>query len=67
MEGWWVKGGRQEGCNFKPTSMDQVIPLVKRSLVQKGLTATRLSAAECVGGEYPKGLCAILARDTGSS
>ena len=37
-EGWWVKGGRQEGCNFSPHSIDKVVPLLATSLAEKGLS-----------------------------
>lgn len=43
-EGWWVAGGRQEGCNFQAASMDRLIPLVHGHLRAKGLDRT------CVAG-----------------
>ena len=45
VEGWWLQGGRQEGCNFTPASIDRLLPVVDAALRGKGL-CTRVTMAD---------------------
>lgn len=45
IEGWWLQGGRQEGCNFKPESIDRLLPCIAAALRGKGLH-TQVTAAD---------------------
>eukprot|EP00271_Cylindrocystis_brebissonii_P005785 TRINITY_DN18068_c0_g1_i1.p1 TRINITY_DN18068_c0_g1~~TRINITY_DN18068_c0_g1_i1.p1 ORF type:complete len:657 (+),score=112.01 TRINITY_DN18068_c0_g1_i1:492-2462(+) len=67
VEGWWVQGGPQEGCNFSREGMERVIPLVAASLQEKGLHSTKMSGIDAwaantwhaVGGLKPEVLAHI--------
>ncbi|CAI7921602.1 unnamed protein product, partial [Closterium sp. NIES-53] len=37
LEGWWVKGGRQEGCNFKPEQLEKLTWAVAAALRRRNL------------------------------
>ena len=52
-EGWWVKGGRQEGCNFSPHGIAKLVPLVAKSLADKGLS-TVVAGIDSWGDSTPK-------------
>jgi O-glycosyl hydrolase len=43
---WWRADGSQEGCHFSPSSQETLIRAVAAQLVEKGLTETRVSAAD---------------------
>ncbi|CAI6006080.1 unnamed protein product [Closterium sp. NIES-64] len=37
LEGWWVKGGRQEGCNFNPAQLERLTWAVAAALRRRNL------------------------------
>ncbi|CAI5464143.1 unnamed protein product [Closterium sp. Yama58-4] len=37
LEGWWVKGARQEGCNFKPEQLEKLVWAVAAALRKRNL------------------------------
>lgn len=43
---WWKSNGSQEGCHFSPSSQELIIKAVAAALVEKGLTATSVSASD---------------------
>lgn len=44
--GWWKSGEGQEGCHFSPSNQEKIIQAVQAQLDAKGLTGTRVSAAD---------------------
>ncbi len=43
---WWVSGNTQEGCTFLPETQSGIIEEVGRSLADKGITDTTVSAPD---------------------
>jgi O-glycosyl hydrolase len=43
---WWRAEGSQEGCHFSPPNQETLIQAVAARLLEKGLTETRVSAAD---------------------
>jgi O-glycosyl hydrolase len=43
---WWKANGGQEGCHFSPANQVTLVKAVGAALVEKGLTATTVSASD---------------------
>eukprot|EP00897_Mesotaenium_endlicherianum_P002053 jgi/Mesen1/1876/ME000143S00929 len=46
VEGWWIRGGRQEGCNFRAESMAEVVKQCARALEAKGMGAVKVAGVD---------------------
>lgn len=44
---WWVADNDQEGCHYSVESQNEIIELINKFSVQKGLYPIKLSAPEC--------------------
>lgn len=53
VEGWWVNGGNQEGCNFAAESLDNFLPFVKQAFMVRGLN-TSIAAFDSWISNVPK-------------